>query len=143
MPDRRIADVIAGKAIITAAPTTSIRDAAIQMCAARVGAVMIVEESKLIGIFTERDALSRVLVKDLVPENVPVSEVMTPDPMTITPDRPLGHALHMMFEGGYRHVPVVQNGVPVGMVSARDALGSEMSDFEGDLMRREQINEIL
>lgn len=143
MPNRRIADVIAGKTIVTAAPTTSIRDAAKQMCDARVGAVMIVEDSKLIGIFTERDALSRVLVKDLVPENVPVSEVMTSDPMTITPDRPLGHALHMMFEGGYRHVPVVQNGVPVGMVSARDALGSEMSDFEGELKRREQINEIL
>ena len=143
MPNRRIADVIAGKAIITAEPTTSIRAAAMQMCDARVGAVMIVEDSKLVGIFTERDALSRVLVKDLVPENVPVSEVMTPDPVTITPDHPLGHALHMMFEGGYRHVPVVQNGVPVGMISARDALGSEMSDFEGELVRREQINEIL
>lgn len=143
MPNRRIEEVIAGQAIITVDPSTSIRDAAQQMCDARVGAVMIVEDSKLIGIFTERDALSRVLVKDLVAENVPVSEVMTHDPTTIGPDRPLGHALHMMFEGGYRHVPVVQNGVPVGMVSARDALGSEISDFEGELMRREQINEIL
>lgn len=143
MQNRRIADVIAGKAIVTAAPTTSIRDVAKHMCDARVGAVMIVEDSKLIGIFTERDALSRVLVSDLVPENVAVSEVMTRDPMTIAPDHPLGHALHMMFEGGYRHVPVVQNGVPVGMISARDALGSEITDFEGELVRRQQINEIL
>jgi CBS domain-containing protein len=68
---------------------------------------------------------------------------MTADPQTIEPDRPFAHALHMMFEGGFRHVPVVERGKPLGMVSARDALALEAEEFEAALQRREHIREIL
>ena len=68
---------------------------------------------------------------------------MTKKPRTIDPDRPIGHALHMMYEGGFRHVPVVENGRPVGMVSARDALGPELAEFQSELADREHIGEIL
>ena len=68
---------------------------------------------------------------------------MTADPRTIAPDRPLGHALHLMYDGGYRHVPVVEHGRPIGMVSARDALGPELAVFEDELVQREHIREIL
>ena len=66
---------------------------------------------------------------------------MTSHPVTISADKPLGHALHLMFEGGFRHVPVVRNGKPVGVVSARDALGSEMLEFESELRQRDDIAE--
>ena len=59
------------------------------------------------------------------------------------PDRPFGHALHLMHEGEFRHVPVVENGRPLGMVSARDALGPDLKQFIGDLDTRDHIGEIL
>ncbi len=68
---------------------------------------------------------------------------MTANPRTITPDRPFGHALHMMHEGGFRHVPVVEGGAPLGVVSARDALGPELEAFIGELDKREHIFEVL
>ena len=143
MRNRKIADVIKGQTLIFADTKLSIREAAKKMSAAGVGAILVVTGEKLVGIFTERDALKRVLAAGTQPDNVRLDEVMTPDPMTITPDRPLGHALHMMFEGGYRHVPVVEAGRPVGMVSDRDALGAELEAFEDELTRRNEINEIL
>jgi len=143
MPNRTIAKVIAGQQIVTGAPTMTVQEAAVRMKEAHVGAILVVEDGQLLGIFTERDALNRVLAENRPARTVVLSEVMTPDPVTIGADRPLGHALHMMFEGGYRHVPVVASGAPIGMVSARDALGNEMVDFEGELAMREDINEIL
>ena len=68
---------------------------------------------------------------------------MTAHPQTIGPDKPFGHALLMMYESGFRHVPVVEHGKPIGMVSARDALGPELQEFESELERRQHIGEIL
>jgi CBS domain-containing protein len=68
---------------------------------------------------------------------------MTDKLQTATPDKTLGHALHLMFEGGFRHVPVVEDGRPVGMVSARNALGLEILQFEKELKERDHIAEIL
>jgi CBS domain-containing protein len=68
---------------------------------------------------------------------------MTPAPQTIAADKPFNHALHMMYEGGFRHVPVVEKGKLVGIVSARDALSSELMQFESDVLEREHIAEIL
>jgi len=55
----------------------------------------------------------------------------------------VGHALLMMYEGGFRHVPVVEDGKPVGMVSARDALGPELDEFQAELLQREHLREII
>jgi CBS domain-containing protein len=110
----------------------------------QVGAVMVVDaHGRLSGIFTERDALFRVLAAGRDPATTRLSEVMTKKPQTIHPDKPVGHALHMMYENGFRHVPVVEDGRPVGMVSARDALGPELQEFESEVKRRQQIGEIL
>ena len=143
MPQRSIQKIITGKPLVTAAPGMTVTEAAQVMSKARVGAVLVVENDSLAGIFTERDALTRVLAKGLDPATTPLSAVMTAKPITISPALPLGHALHMMYDGGFRHVPVVDKGRPVGMVSARDALGDEQCNFERELIRREDINEIL
>jgi len=84
-----------------------------------------------------------VIAADKDPKTTRVAAAMTKKPRTIDPDRPIGHALHMMFEGGFRHVPVVDNGRPIGMVSARDALGPELAQFQVELIDREHIGEIL
>jgi CBS domain-containing protein len=142
MPQRPIRRVIENQTILTAPTCTTIVQAAQLMKMARVGAIMVVDGDKLVGIFTERDALFRVLAEGL-DLTTPLSQVMTPDPQTIHPDKPFIHALHMMYESGFRHVPVAENGVAVGMVSARDALAMEAEEFEAAVYRREYLMEIL
>jgi signal-transduction protein with cAMP-binding, CBS, and nucleotidyltransferase domain len=144
MSQRPIRSLIAGRTILTAAPYTTVAQAASVMKKKSVGAVMVVaEDGRLEGIFTERDALFRVIAEGRNPATTALNEVMTPDPRTIAPERPFAHALLMMYDGGFRHVPVVQNGRPIGMVSARDALGPELEEFDSAIERRTRIQEIL
>jgi CBS domain-containing protein len=140
---RPVKDIIQNQKPIIAPATMCVSDAAVLMKKNRVGAVVVLEKQRLVGIFTERDAVFRVLANGADPENVRLREVMTPSPQTIGADRPFGHALHMMYEGGFRHVPVVENGKLVGIVSARDALSSDLAQFESDVQEREHIAEIL
>jgi len=143
MPHRTIRDLIGNQTILTASAETNVNEAAGLMKRTNVGAIMVVESGRLVGIFTERDALFRVIAEGREPHATRIAEVMTRNPQTIDPDKPLGHALHMMYEGGFRHVPVVENGRPLGIVSARDALGPELDAFESELVQREHIREIL
>lgn len=143
MSTRKISAVIEGRSILTAEADISVREAAHRMVAAHVGSVMVVRRGKLIGIFTERDVLTRVLARDLDPATTPIGDVMTAHPQTVTADRHLGYALHLMHDGGFRHMPVVDDGRPIGMISVRDALGGEMLEFEHELEQREQITELL
>ena len=143
MPNRPVSQLVKNQRILTATATMSVADAAAAMRDARVGAIMVLSGPRLAGIFTERDALYRVLAAGKDPKRITLGEVMTADPTTIAADKPFGHALHMMYERGFRHVPVVENGLPIGMVSASDALGPEMEQFEAELREREHLTEIL
>jgi len=143
MPHRSVRDVISSQKPLTAPGNTTIATATKLMKKHSVGALMIVENGHLAGIFTERDAVFRVLAESRDPKKTHVAEVMTTKPKTIGPDKALGHALLMMHEGGFRHVPVVEHGKPLGMISARDALGPELQEFEGELQQREHIGEVM
>ena len=142
MPQRTIRMIIDQQELVTATATTSVTDAAKLMRQRKVGAVMVVEDGKLVGVFTERDAAFRVLA-DGRDGTATLAEMMTPNPQTIHPDKPFTHALDMMYRGGFRHVPVVEEGRPVGIVSARDALGPELEAFVYELLRQEQIEDVL
>jgi CBS domain-containing protein len=144
MPQRPIRSIIAKQKILTTTAEITVAEAARLMKKKSVGAVMVVKDNgRLAGIFTERDAVFRVLAEGRDPKTTRLSDVMTPHPQTIAPEKPFGHALMMMYESGFRHVPVVEDGKPVGMVSARDALGPELQEFESELLRRTRIGEIL
>ncbi len=143
MPTRKISEVIEHRNILTCTGDVTVRDATRRMVAAHVGAVMVTRGGRLVGIFTERDALARVLAEGRDPDRTTVAEVMTPEPHAVSPDRPLGHALHLMYDGNFRHMPVVESGRPVGMVSVRDALGPELAAFEAELHQRDMITELL
>lgn len=144
MTVRLIRDVIKHQTVLAMPATATVRDAARQMKARGVGAVMVVDHrGKLLGIFTERDCLNRVLAEGINPDTTTLSLVMTPDPYTITAEARLGHALHAMHDNGFRHIPVVDHGIPVGMVSIRDALGSELSNFEREAAKKSDLGEIL
>ena len=144
MPNRPIRDIIRDQKLCTATPGTRVTEAAALMKNGNLGAVLVVDDAgRFVGIFTERDAVFRVLAEGLDPEGTRLGEVMTHAPRTIGPDRPFGHALHLMFEGGFRHVPVVDKGELVGIVSQRDALSEDLAQFETDVLEREHIAEIL
>ena len=144
MPQRPIKTIIEKQKILTAPGSTTVHDAAQQMVRRNVGAIMVVDAAgRLAGIFTERDALYRVMAKGRDAKAVTLAQVMTPHPQTIEADKPVGLALLMMYDGGFRHVPVVSHGKPVGMISARDALGPELQEFESEVQRRQRIGEIL
>ncbi len=143
MPDRPIRTIIEDQRPVTANSDITVAAAAQLMKRHRIGAILIVDNDRLAGIFTERDALFRVIAEGRDPKATRVAEVMTSNPRTIDPERPFGHALHLMYEGGFRHVPVVKDARPVGMVSARDALGPDLRQFISDLDTRNHIGEIL
>jgi len=139
MFSQRIRDVMEQKKLLTAAPETTVREAVKLMAKRKVGAVMVVEDGKLVGIFTERDAVSRVLARDRDARATKLADVMTADPLTVSPDKSFGYALLMMHEHGFRHVPVIENGKLVGMVSARNALDPDLEEFVAESSRRDQI----
>lgn len=140
MSNRRIHELIQNQTLLTSDGGTSVRETCRRMAEARVGAVLVLSpEGLLQGIFTERDALNRVLARALDPDTTVLSQVMTPNPQSVAADRSLGYALHLMHIGGYRHMPVTEDGRPIGMVSVRDALGAEIVTFERELEDFEKI----
>jgi len=134
-----IRNVMERKRLVMAPPETSVSAAARLMAASKVSAVMVIEGKRLIGIFTERDAVFRVIAERRDVETTRLAEVMTPAPVTVSPQESFGYALILMHENGFRHVPVVENGEPVGMVSARNALDPELEEFESEAQRRKAI----
>lgn len=143
----QIKDVIAGKKLLTGNPGMTVRAAARAMAERSVGAIPLVDANqggRLVGIFSERDLLTKVVAPGLDPDRVTVAEVMVTRVSTITSDRVLAEALHLMHQGNFRHVPVVDNkGNLVGMVSSRDALSSDLADYEREVRMMDGLEEII
>ena len=117
MPLRSLRSIVAGRPPVEAASITTVVDAARIMKRANIGALLVVDHARLIGIFTERDALFRLLAEGRDPHATRLADVMTPRPQTIHPDEPFLRALRMMHEGKFRHLPVVEFDRPLGVVS--------------------------
>ena len=139
MYDRPVSSVMVTEKLVIAAPATTVREAAGMMASHNVGAVLVVEGERLVGIFTERDAVFRVVAKGRDVQTTLLSDVMTKSPLTVSPDRSFGYALLMMQEHSFRHVPVVVEGRPVGIVSSRSALDPDMEEFVAEAERRKAI----
>ena len=136
MYSMRVKSVMERKKLLIAPPGTTVAKAAKLMAKKNVGAVMVVVDKRLAGIFTERDAVFRVIAAGLDPATTAIGEVMTRDPITVSPHEIFGRALLAMHDGGFRHVPVVENGEAVGIVSSRSALDPEMEEFTAETQRR-------
>jgi len=143
MASRKIHDVIKHQSLVTLPPDATVREAAKAMAKRRIGAVIVTDNGKLAGIFTERDGLFRVLADGLDPETTQLAQVMTTNVTTISSDRPLLSALHIMQENSFRHLPVVESGAPRGMLSIRDALDYELVHFLRDIEKKEALTEII
>jgi CBS domain-containing protein len=110
------------KSPLSVAPNATVGDVLKQMVDLRIGCVMVVDKGKLVGIFSERDALMKLNTDAKKFLGRPISQFMTADPVTLETNDKIAFALHKMNVGGYRHVPILFHGQLVGVISIRDIL---------------------
>ncbi len=108
--------------MITALPYETVAEVVRRMCANKVGAVLLVEHGQLCGLFSERDLLTRVVEAHRDAYFLDVGSVATRDPISVNVDAPVRTVLQLFREHKFRHLPVLRNGVPVGILSMRDFL---------------------
>ena len=108
---------------VTIAQSATIGDAIALMLSTNVGAILIVDGAgRLVGIFSERDLLKKIVGHVADYEKLPITQFMTPRPESVQTTDTLNFVLQKMDAGGYRHVPVLEDGKPVSIISARDML---------------------
>ena len=118
---------------ITMNEAASVTEACDRMRACRAGSILVTGDGgRLVGIFTGRDAVCRVLAQRRDPSCTRLAEVMTRNPKTMPPDQTAFDALRVMADGGFRHVPLVKNGGIVGLVSRGDFRGLELDPDDED-----------
>lgn len=122
-----------GAGVLSVTPDTSVADCVRKMNTERIGALMVMEGAKPIGIFTERDVMTRVLDAERDAKTTQVAEVMSPDLACVTSSTTVGEALHIISEKRFRHLPVVDNGIVVGMVSIGDLTRWLVRDQEQEI----------
>ncbi len=140
MTTRQMADIVRDRNPVTAPQTATVADAARKMRDRRVGAVLVIDGgAHLVGIFTGRDAVARVLAEGRDPAKTELRTVMTAAPVTLAPGKSAIDALRLMQDGGFRHVPVVDNGQVVGIVSHGDFRGLEQARLDEETGLWERI----
>ena len=100
------------------------------MAAANIGAVLVTEEDRIVGICTERDYTRKIILKGLASKETPVKEIMTKDVITVPPEATVEQCMALMTKYRFRHLPVVENGHLTGMVSIGDVVQSVITDKE-------------
>ena len=115
-------DMLPPHSPLTVSPKDTVGAVLATMVDSRIGCVLVVEQGKMVGIFTERDALLRLNSNAAKLFDNPISAYMTPNPETIPARSKIAFALHKMDLGGYRHLPVLDGDKPVGVISIRDIL---------------------
>ena len=132
-----ICDLLQNQVPISAEAHQTVLEVARMMVEHNIGAVPILREGQLVGIFSERDLMSRVVVDGKEPARTSVFEVMTEDPLTVSPKDPVETCMTLMKRHGFRHLPVCAGRELKGVVSLRDLLlhGLDEKDDEVRMMR--------
>ncbi len=132
-----IPDIVSKQHVISLDKTASVKEAAVVMAEKSIAAILVTENDRLIGIVTERDLTMRVIAKGANPDTTSLADIMTEKPDTLRPnDRP-SVALELMRSRGYRHLPVAEDGKPVGIVSIRDLYDAVQERLERDVRDRD------
>jgi signal-transduction protein with cAMP-binding, CBS, and nucleotidyltransferase domain len=129
-----VSDILKGKqgALLTIASDASVLDMVQQMVDANVGSLLVTVDGRIEGIVTERDYLRRVTLEGRTDKDTPVSEIMTSPLIVVTPDTPVDECMAIMTDRRIRHMPVVENGEVVALVSIGDVVKfqSQQQDFK-------------
>lgn len=140
MEPRTMQEVILRRQPVTMRPDQTVQDACAAMRSHRIGAVLVTDEAgRLLGIFTGRDAICRMLAEGRAPGATRLDQVMTRDPETLGPRARAIEALRLMRDAGFRHLPVVEEGRVLGIVSRGDFQGQEQSRLEEESQLWERI----
>lgn len=144
MSYRNVAEVVEGHRVVSLPVGASVRDAAAYMTQEHVASVVVTDQGEHVaGIFTERDLTARVVAGGLDPEKTPLVKVMTQSPITIAPDATVAEALRVMHLNGLRHLPVMEDGKVMGVVSMRDFIGAEKAAADREYETMDKLTEIL
>ncbi|ENO88061.1 CBS domain-containing protein [Thauera linaloolentis] len=139
MTNRNISFIVKDQNPLMLRPSDTVQTACQRMCERNVGAVLVTDvHARLKGIFTGRDAV-QTIARGGNPATVQLTQAMTAKPDTIAPDLKAIDALHMMCDGGYRHLPVTVDDTVVGIVSRSDFKGLELDQFEDQQSLWERI----
>lgn len=111
-----------GSAVFSVAPNVTVYTAIELMCQKNIGGLLIVENDKLAGIFTERDYARKLILKGKSSKDTLISELMTKHPFTVSPESSIEECMQMMSDKRIRHLPVVENDKLVGMISIGDVV---------------------
>ena len=134
-----IPDIVSDQDIFELAGNATVGDAAKGMAERNINSALVTDGGRLTGIFTGTDLIKKVVAVGLDPGLTALSDVMTRDPETASPGLNAIEALHRMQDGGFRHLPIVENGKLVGILSRRDFLDYEIEELE----HQEQLWETL
>ena len=137
MQRKIVPDVVREQKLAQVPETMTVRDAASLMAKRHIGAVLVMEGARLVGIFTERDLMSRVVAAGVDPDRTPIGQVMTRNPDTIGGDEAAIEAVRKMQRFGYRHLPVVNGAQVVGIISVRDLYAAGLDELEEDIKDRD------
>jgi len=119
------------KDVVSVAPGETIFNAVNLMKEKHIGCVVVSEGEKVVGIFTERDLVNRVIPDKINVQKTPVSKIMTKDPVTVGASEPLEKVFALLSRRRFRHVPITKDGRAVGMVSLSDFAGVLREVFDG------------
>jgi CBS domain-containing protein len=119
-----------GYKMYSATPDTTVFDAIKLMTEAKVGALLVMEDNKLVGIISERDYTRKVILETKSSRETPVKDIMTSQVLTVTSDQPIEDCMKVMSENHIRHLPVVENGQPIGVLSVMDVVKNIISEKE-------------
>jgi CBS domain-containing protein len=122
-------------------PAATVKDAVATMAGHRCGSVLVVSGEQVVGIFTERDLMLRVVAKGLAPEATPIDAVMTKAPDTIDADAPVADAIRAMDEFSYRYLPVLDAGRCIGVISTRHLPFGDVLEMKDELDARHALAE--
>ncbi len=128
-----------GDPIQSVVPDALVTECVRKMTDRQIGGLMVMNGDKLIGIFTERDALSKVLAAGRDPRATKVSEVMTRDPCCVSPKTTVGAAMDLVAERRFRHLPIVENGHVLAVLSSRDLTNWLVRGRFGDVQKLVQV----
>jgi CBS domain-containing protein len=130
-----------GPQLISARPDETVCAAAKRMADNKCGSVLVMEDGRMAGIFTERDVMVRVVAAGLDPAKTRVCEVMTTDPQTISAEAPVAEAVRRMDEGAFRHLPVIDGNEVLGVLSIRDIPVLDFGRMASELDERHRLAE--
>lgn len=125
---KHVRQLIKSRPLISTSPDASVLEVARTMTENNIGAVPVLESSRLVGIFSERDLMTRVVSRELSPSTTTISEVMTKDVTSVALEDCLPDCIELMQKNGYRHMPVIENDEVVGIISLRDLLDRDRRD---------------